>query len=219
MELMLPQELDYREAARYLGERDQSNPATEALLRRAGQALLPACTPRGVWRELPFAALPLERAGGDLARHLAGCRSMALMAVTLGNGADKALRQLCLSDIAMGAAADALASALMEALCDQLEAAIRNEMAGRGLYVTGRYSPGYGDCPLDLQQDFCLALDTVRGLGVAVTPENLLVPRKSVTAVLGVANRPVKGRLAGCGHCLLRGKCEYRKRGTTCAGE
>lgn len=219
MELQLPQQIDYGQAACYLGERDQNNPATRALLRQAEQALRAACMPRGVWRELPLAALPLERAGRDLARHLAGCDSMVLMAVTLGNGADKALRQLCLSDIAVGAAADAVASAMMEALCGQLESAIRAETAQKGRYVTGRYSPGYGDCPLDLQQEFCLALDTVRGLGVAATPENLLVPRKSVTAVLGVADHPVTGRLAGCGHCLLREKCEYRKRGTTCAGE
>lgn len=73
-----------------------------------------------------------------------------------------------------------------------------------------------GDCPLTLQQPFAIALDTVRGLGMAVTPENLLTPRKSVTAILGVADHPVTGARAGCGHCLLREKCEYRKRGTTC---
>ena len=67
-----------------------------------------------------------------------------------------------------------------------------------------------------LQQPFAIALDTVRGLGMAVTPENLLTPRKSVTAILGVADHPVTGARAGCGHCLLREKCEYRKRGTTC---
>ena len=26
-------------------------------------------------------------------------------------------------------------------------------------------------------------------------------------------------RLAGCGHCVLRTRCEYRKRGKTCASE
>lgn len=44
-----------------------------------------------------------------------------------------------------------------------------------------------------MQQPFAIALDTVRGLGMAVTPENLLTPRKSVTAILGVADHPVTG--------------------------
>ena len=114
------------------------------------------------------------------------------------------------------AVVDAMASAVMEELCNALEAEIRTSVQAQGHYLTGRFSPGYGDCPLTLQQPFAIALDTVRGLGMAVTPENLLTPRKSVTAILGVADHPVTGARAGCGHCLLREKCEYRKRGTTC---
>ena len=116
----------------------------------------------------------------------------------------------------LAAVVDALASAVMEELCNALEAEIRTSVQAQGHYLTGRFSPGYGDCPLTLQQPFAIALDTVRGLGMAGTPENLLTPRKSVTAILGVADHPVTGARAGCGHCLLREKCEYRKRGTTC---
>ena len=52
-----------------------------------------------------------------------------------------------------------------------------------------------------------------------MTDTNLMTPRKSVTAILGVSGHPVKGKLAGCGHCVLRTRCEYRKRGKTCASE
>ena len=146
---------------------------------------------------------------------LRGCDAMVLMAVTLGSGADTLMRRLELTDIALAAVVDAMASAVMEELCNALEAEIRTSVQAQGHYLTGRFSPGYGDCPLTLQQPFAIALDTVRGLGMAVTPENLLTPRKSVTAILGVADHPVTGARAGCGHCLLREKCEYRKRGTT----
>ena len=47
-----------------------------------------AATPRGVWKQLPLTALPLQNAGNDIARHLRGCDAMVLMAVTLGSGAD-----------------------------------------------------------------------------------------------------------------------------------
>ena len=40
-----------------------------------------------------------------------------------------------------------------------------------------------------------------------------------LTALLGVSDHPVRGHLAGCGHCVLRTRCEYRKRGITCASE
>ena len=62
-------------------------------------------------------------------------------------------------------------------------------------------------------------LDTVRKAGLCGTDTNLMTPRKSVTALLVVSDHPVKGQLAGCGHCVLRTRCEYRKRGKTCASE
>ena len=110
-----------------------------------------------------------------------------------------------------------MASVLLEQVCDKFEAEIRAAVAAQGLHMTGRYSPGYGDCPLALQQELCLALDTVRGIGLCLTPEYLMTPRKSVTAILGTADHPVTGAKAGCATCALRGDCAYRKRGTTCA--
>ena len=63
------------------------------------------------------------------------------------------------------------------------------------------------------------ALDAQRRIGLCVTGTDLLLPRKSMTALLGVSDHPVKGHLAGCGHCALRARCEYRKRGKTCASQ
>lgn len=217
MELVLPKTLDRATTLRYLGAANWTpDEHTEALLATAERELRSACTPRGIWRELP-ADLPwLQDAGTDLSRHLAGCDRVVLMAVTLGSGADALLRRLCLQDIALGAVADAAASVLMEGLCDNLEAQIRTEQQQHGRHMTGRYSPGYGDCPLDRQDELCLALDTVRGIGLCVTKEHLMTPRKSVTAILGTADHPVKGARAGCAHCVLRETCAYRKRGITC---
>ena len=55
-----------------------------------------------------------------------------------------------------------------------------------------------------------------RRIGLYVTDTFLMLPRKSVTAVLGLSDVPVTGKRAGCAHCALREKCEYRKRGVTC---
>ena len=200
MELTLPLQLDTGTALRYLGAAGWTpDDGTARLLAGAVSALRAAATPRGVWRRLPLSALPLAGAGRDLARHLQGCTGLVLMAVTLGSGAD------------------AVASVLLEQVCDGFEAEIRAAVAAQGLHMTGRYSPGYGDCPLALQQELCLALDTVRGIGLCLTPEYLMTPRKSVTAIFGTADHPVTGAKAGCATCALRGDCAYRKRGTTCA--
>lgn len=143
MELTLPLQLDTGTALRYLGAAGWTpDDGTARLLAGAVSALRAAATPRGVWRRLPLSALPLAGAGRDLARHLQGCTGLVLMAVTLGSGADAALRRLCLQDVALGAVADAVASVLLEQVCDKFEAEIRAAVAAQGLHMTGRYSPG-----------------------------------------------------------------------------
>ena len=139
--------------------------------------------------------------------------------MTLGPGVDAQIRRAGVGDIAAGVASDALGSALAEQMADAAEAELRQWAAGQGRYLTGRYSPGYGDWPITVQPLVAAALDTARRAGLCVTDSNLMTPRKSVTALLGVSNHPVRGHLAGCGHCVLRTRCEYRKRGITCASE
>lgn len=110
--------------------------------------------PRAAVRRLPRAVFPPPEldCGTDLTRHLQGCDAVLLMAATLGSQVDSLLRRLELTDIAMAAAADALSSVLLEQICDELEAEWRAKFAAEHLYLTGRYAPGYGDCPLELNE-------------------------------------------------------------------
>ena len=200
-----PQAIDLAQAARYFGARGGADEATHALLERCAAPLLAAATPRAVWREGSVESLTEAGIlqGSDVMRHLQGCTSAVLLAVTLGPGADAQIRRAGVGDLAADAA----------------EAELRQWAAGQGKYLTGRYSPGYGDWPIAVQPLLAAALDTARRAGLCVTDSDLMTPRKSITAVLGVSDHPVKGHLAGCGHCVLRTRCEYRKRGITCASE
>ena len=102
------------------------------------------------------------------------------------------------------------------ALEERYGARLRALAAAEGMYLTGRYSPGYGDWPIGVQPRIAALLDTPRRIGLCVTGTCLMLPRKSITAALGLSRTPVTGRRAGCAHCALRDKCEYRKRGETC---
>ena len=194
-----PETIDLKQAARYFGQRGEPDAATASLLERCAVPILAAAAPHAVWLESDVDSLAEAGLlqGEDVYRHLPGC--------------DR--------DIAAGVASDALGSALAEQMADAAEAELRNAAAGQGRYLTGRYSPGYGDWPITVQPLVAAALDTARRAGLCVTDTNLMTPRKSVTALLGVSEHPVKGHLAGCGHCVLRTRCEYRKRGITCASE
>ena len=70
--------------------------------------------------------------------------------------------------------------------------------------------------PIGMQKDFCAILDTARKIGLTVTDSNILVPRKSVTAVIGISDIPVKKRSSGCENCSMFKNCNYRKDGKHC---
>ena len=211
-----PAGIDIGQAARYLGARGAPDAATLALLERWAPPLLEAAAPRAVWLRADTAALAELWQGRDIARHLAGCGQAVLLAVTLGPGVDAQIRRAGVGDVAAQAASDALASALAEQVCDEAERRLRAAAAAEGLYLTGRYSPGYGDWPIEVQPRLAALLDTPRKIGLCVTDSCLMLPRKSVTAALGLSEAPAPGRRAGCASCALRDKCEYRKRGERC---
>lgn len=68
---------------------------------------------------------------------------------------------------------------------DSIEDDIRAELAP-GESLVARYSPGYADFPLSAQRELLALLDAPRKVGVSLTDSLLMVPSKSVSAVIGV---------------------------------
>ncbi len=194
MERAKPSSIKRATALRYMGASGwQPDDATTALLDRAEEKILAAATPRAAVRRLPRAVFPPPGldCGTDLTRHLQGCDAVLLMAATLGSQVDSLLRRLELTDIAMAAAADALSSVLLEQICDELEAEWRAKFARRASLLNRPATPpATGIAHWNRTMSFCLAVDTVRGCGLAITPQHLLAPRKSTTAILGIGRSP-----------------------------
>ena len=170
LRLEKPEGIDLAQAARYFGARGGADAATQALLEKCAVPLLAAATPRAVWLEADPDSLTAAGilAGEDVAKHLEGCTAALLLAVTLGPGVDAQIRRAGVGDIAAGVASDALGSALAEQVAEAAEAELRQWAARQGKYLTGRYSPGYGDWPLAVQPLLAAALDTARTAGVPV---------------------------------------------------
>ena len=59
-------------------------------------------------------------------------------------------------------------------------------------------------------------LDAQKHLGLTVTPEHILIPRKSVTALIGLSAHPLKKGARGCATCRMRETCAFRKGGAHC---
>lgn len=137
-----------------------------------------------------------------------------LMAVTIGHGVDRKIRELQIRNMADAVVFDACASSLVEEYCNSYEKYLLS--THENLFFTDRFSPGYGDLPLDVQVPLCRILDTNKKMGLSLSPTHLMSPKKSITALVGVADSPQPMRIKGCGYCQMRGQCAYRKGGKTC---
>lgn len=214
--------LDRAEALRYLAIARPDAASLEAI-EPVAAGLENTLTPRFTFAVFPVRHTPegvaLEGSGlvlpGEMARTmLKDCTDAALLLCTLGAGFEARLRAVSARDMAQAAQLDACGSAYVEAGCDEAEKAIAARFPEK--FLTDRFSPGYGDLPLSLQRALCAALDSQRRLGVTVTESLLMVPMKTVSAVIGLADTPQPARVRGCAFCARRETCTFRKGGTTC---
>ncbi len=213
-------DLNYNEILMYLGHRGQEvTPEVDAQIRKCMEDVRRYAEPRLVYSRLPVSdgeVAGFSCMGEDMREILMPCREAVLLAVTLGAGMEQAIRQREVKDIGEAFILDACASVAAENVCDRFEESMRGELAEEGLYLTSRFSPGYGDFPIECQKYLCDVLNTSRRIGLTVTESSILVPRKSVTAVMGIADTPQELRKRGCEACNLFLHCTYRKRGIVC---
>ncbi len=120
--------------------------------------------------------------GKDIAAHLEDSYKIIVFAVTLGASIDALIARYKISDIGRAYVYDACANIAIENVCDNF----CSDMKKIYNNITERFSPGYGDYPLEMQSTFAKLLDLERKIGVTVTDSMLLLPQKTVTAIIGI---------------------------------
>ena len=213
-------ELNYNEILMYLGYRGQKiTEDVEIQIKRCISEVMKASEPKLVWRRLPLIEgriEGLELPGQDIRDVLSSCQEVVLMAATIGSKVERLLMQREVSDMADAVIMDSCASTAIENVCDNFEFDLRDELNQQGLYLTDRYSPGYGDFPLDIQPRLCAALNAQKRIGLTVSASNIMIPRKSVSAIMGISHDRQQLRKRGCEVCSMFLNCPYWKGGQTC---
>ena len=111
----------------------------------------------------------------DLARFLQGATHVLVFGATVGVASDRAVLRYGKTQPTTALYADALGIERIEALCDAFCAQVA--------HTTARFSPGYGDLPLNMQRDIFETLPLAK-LGMSLGPQLLITPTKSVTALV-----------------------------------
>ncbi len=218
------------EVLRYLGYRGQElDGELDERIRIITEKCVTELEPRYVWevfdlRETqngPVLCGPeLAPEGEDIKRHLHGAVKCAVMAATLGFEAERALMRLGQRSTTDETIYNAACTALIESAGDECEREIIGFARSMGLQTSYRYSPGYGDFPLECQRQVLDAVDAGGRLGITLTDSFLMLPRKSVSALIGLYPEAAGVRRGGttCETCENYVNCEFRKEGFGCGG-
>lgn len=124
-----------------------------------------------------------ELEGKSIKKLLAPCNKCVVMAITVGFELDMKIAALGSSSPALSLLADAAASSAVEDACDACCESIESEL---GVKLTPRFSPGYGDLPMNIQPALLTLTNARRDLGLTVGSGCMLSPIKSVTAIAGI---------------------------------
>ena len=210
------EKLNRNEAVRYLGGAGiRLNYRMDVLMDECEKAVLEKASPKYLYveKDLPC---PQIMGGKDIESHLNGCEKAIVMCATVGSEVDKLIRISQISDMARAVVMDSLASVAVEQVCNVFDKIIAEKYSDYNM--TFRFSPGYGDYPIELQKIILQMLDAPKKIGLCTNDNFLLTPTKSVTAVLGLSKNPIARKKRGCAICNMRETCNFRRKGLHCGG-
>lgn len=118
----------------------------------------------------------------NLMKNLEDCDSAYIMCVTLGPGADRLLKRAAVASVTRQFVVDAFLSAYVESICDHVQSGMEENHRFKA-----RFAPGYGDFDITWQEKI-LEYGGGKEIGIDLTESKLMVPTKSITAVIGVKN-------------------------------
>lgn len=213
--------IDINEVLRYLGvSPEKADKKLKSDVQEGIKEILSKAQPRYVYNifDLDFECeyvhikeTNINLSGNSIRDHLRDCKKCALFAATLGVSVDKIIRYYSRFDITKSLILDACATTLIESFCDEIESKIKNIAKEKyRLNITSRYSPGYGDLSLEVQPDLLNILGSNK-IGLTVNDNLIMIPRKSVTAIIGFKEKKELFNDVKCINCYKRSDCVYRR--------
>jgi hypothetical protein len=148
--------------------------------------------------------------GSLAARALAGAHEVAVAVCTIGSALEERMSALFVSRDALRALAlEGAGVAAVGQVANAVGIHLCNAAAGRGLSVGMRASPGQEGWSIQ-QQRTLFSLIPAEQIGVRLTSSYLMLPRKSVSFVMGLGP-DMRADAVPCDFCSKREHCQWRR--------
>lgn len=207
------------EVKRYAGLRHAED-FPESYVKEACLEVQLAAEPKGIYQEYPYDAEthtigsnpPMVLESEGIIKHLGASKKVYVLAVTIGEAVEERSAALFKEgNYTLGLLVDAAATTAVEQVADQVNEVINREAKKQGYEPRWRFSPGYGNWPVEVQHELAAIIKTEE-IGLTVTEACMLFPRKSVTAIIGCVPKGHEDTLQtkrGCSSCSQR-DCQSR---------
>lgn len=211
--------MNQKEVLRYLGYGNETaDVQVTAVIQECWEELERAAVPRFITRDYPLRlckeyeidASCFQTHSRNLTGNLKDCSQIILFAATLGSQVDILIQRYNKLQVSKAVILQAAATAMLEDSCDMWNEELKQSYEEKGLYLRPRFSPGYGDFPLECQSALLGALEAGKRIGITLTDSLLMAPSKSITAVIGVSQIPQACTVKGCEVCQ-KTDCVYRR--------
>lgn len=213
--------IELSEVLRYLGYRAQKSPPTPeamAVCRQMCEFAFELVRPAGIGLDYPAVISEQEIRIGD-SLQISGARTIRrlgriswayLFAVTIGSKLEDEVNSLFeRGEYTKSAVLDAAGSVAVESLAERVNQTVRQRAGQIGLIAGDRISPGYNDWLLEAQHSL-FPLTQGDRVGISLNKSGLLVPRKSITALIGIGTNDLKQQgKSECSRCSLE-DCQFR---------
>jgi len=194
------------------------SPALVKTAERAIEEGQPLLQPEVYCQEFQVESLQHERLnlsgggwlGGKLiVQHLVKAIKVYVFLCTIGEKLEKRVSDLIASDMVYALAMDGVGSAAVESLANAACKYIEDTAQSQGMPASIPLSPGMVGWPVEDGQPQIFSLLGEKQDSVRLTPSYVMLPRKSLTMVLGIGPElETTGRT--CDYCTLRETCRYQ---------
>ena len=197
-----------REILRYAGVKGEADEQTLALMNGLKAEIADRLSYKVCYRVFPvntqgdicdFSEFSVQ--SQMLANRLKACKRAVVFSATLGVEIDRAILKYSKISPVKALFLQAIGTERIESLCGAFCADLP--------LATARFSPGYGDLPLQTQTEIFALLDCERKIGLTLTESLLMSPTKSVTAFVGLADKACVRTETGCSTCAKM-DCAFR---------
>lgn len=185
-------EIDKKETKRYAGLRNSD--FNEEIVDEACELARLIINPTGIWDIYDYndntqqinTSPPFILQGESIKKHLTGCEKVILLSATVGTEIENKITDLFKEGkYSLSLMLDAAATTAVEQSADLMEKAINEQVSRKGYNMKWRFSPGYGDWPIEQQPEMLKAAQGEK-IGITLTESLMLEPRKTITAIIGL---------------------------------